>query len=91
MFMLTEERHAAILRLLETKKAVTVVELTHLLDTSESTIRRDLVSLDRIGKLNKVHGGATAISDNYGAEEAEVELKYTLNMEEKRKIASRAA
>lgn len=91
LFMLTEERHAAILRLLETKKAVTVVELTHLLDTSESTIRRDLVSLDRIGKLNKVHGGATAIADSYGAEEAEVELKYTLNMKEKRKIASRAA
>lgn len=89
--MLTEERHAAILRLLETKKAVTVTELTQLLATSESTIRRDLATLDQNGKLNKVHGGATAIADNFGAEEAEVELKYTLHVEEKRKIASRAA
>ncbi len=89
--MLTEERHAAILRLLETKKALTVTELTQLLATSESTIRRDLATLDQNGKLNKVHGGATAIADNFGAEEAEVELKYTLHVVEKRKIASRAA
>ena len=33
--------------------AVTVIELTKLLKTSESTIRRDLNALARIGKLNK--------------------------------------
>ena len=49
--MLTEERYAAILRLLEERKAVTVVELTELLHTSESTIRRDLTSLHKSGRL----------------------------------------
>ena len=54
--MLSEERHSAILELLENKKAVTVSELTQILSTSESTIRRDLNTLDHLGKLNKVHG-----------------------------------
>lgn len=89
--MLTEERYSAILRLLEEKKAVTVTELTRLLDASESTVRRDLVGLHQAGKLNKVHGGATAVADRRGAEEAEVELKYALYTEEKRKIAAHAA
>ena len=60
--MLTEERHQIILQLLQEKKAVTVVELTKVLGISESTIRRDLHSLAQMGKLNKVHGGATAIT-----------------------------
>ena len=63
--MLSEERHSAILELLENKKAVTVSELTQILSTSESTIRRDLNTLDHLGKLNKVHGGATAIDKTY--------------------------
>lgn len=55
--MLTQERYQAILQILNEKNAVTVSELTHLLDTSESTIRRDLTALDEMGKLNKVFGG----------------------------------
>ena len=46
--MLTEERYAAILKLLEEKKAVSVLELTELLNSSESTIRRDLSALHRM-------------------------------------------
>ena len=38
--MLTEERYAKILQLLDEKKSVTVQELKVLLDTSESTVRR---------------------------------------------------
>ena len=56
--MLTEERYATILKILEEKKAVTVIDLTNLLDTSESTIRRDLNALHKNGKLYKVYGGA---------------------------------
>ena len=55
--MLTEERYAAILRILAEKKAVTVQELTRILDASESTVRRDLVALHKSGRLYKVYGG----------------------------------
>ena len=59
--MLTEERFAAILEELRMKNAVSVTELVEKLGASESTIRRDLNTLDEMGKLKKVHGGATAM------------------------------
>ena len=62
--MLTEERYAAILRILAEKKAVTVQELTRALDASESTVRRDLTALHKSGRLYKVYGGATSIDNN---------------------------
>lgn len=57
--MLTQERFNTILNLLEEKGAVTVQELSEVLGTSESTVRRDLNTLNEQGKLEKVHGGAT--------------------------------
>ena len=63
--MLAEERFNRILNIVEEKKSVTVTELTELLDTSESTIRRDLTTLDKRKKLIKVHGGATAVDMEY--------------------------
>ena len=57
--MLAEERFGQILDLLNKQRTATVQELCEALGTSESTIRRDLTELDRLGKLNKVHGGAT--------------------------------
>ena len=89
--MLTEERYAAILRLLAEKKAVTVTELTHLLHTSESTVRRDLTSLHKSGRLYKVYGGATAIDNRYSASEEDMRTKSSLFTEEKVGIARLAA
>ena len=59
--MLTQERYHSILQILSMRDAVTVSELSEALETSESTIRRDLNYLDEMGKLKKVFGGATAI------------------------------
>ena len=81
--MLTEERYAAILKLLEEKKAVSVLELTELLNSSESTIRRDLTALHRMGKLTKVHGGATSINGVYQVTE-DKPLSATTSMWRKR-------
>ncbi|MBR1695871.1 MAG: DeoR/GlpR transcriptional regulator, partial [Selenomonas sp.] len=53
--MLTEERYATILRILEEKKAVTVLDLTRALNASESTVRRDLTALHKNGRLYKVY------------------------------------
>ena len=53
--MLAEERFSEILKLVNEHKTITVQELTELLDMSESTIRRDLTTLHKKGKLIKVH------------------------------------
>ena len=63
--MLTQERHSEIVKIVNERKSVSVVELAHLLDSSESTIRRDLNLLHEQGQINKVHGGATSILNNY--------------------------
>lgn len=63
--MLAEERFREILKIVNEKKTVTVTELTELLDTSESTIRRDLTQLHKRGALLKVHGGATVLNGAY--------------------------
>lgn len=56
--MLTEERFAKILSILERMGSVTVQQLMMEPDDSESTVRRDLNTLDASGQLIKVHGGA---------------------------------
>lgn len=88
--MLTEERYHEILELLNKKGAVTVIELTKVLQTSESTIRRDLNALAKMGKINKVHGGATALEKMMQIEE-NMEIKSMRFQEEKEKIAQYAA
>ncbi|HIR02587.1 MAG: DeoR/GlpR family DNA-binding transcription regulator [Acutalibacteraceae bacterium] len=89
--MLTEERYAQILRILQEKKAVTVTELTACLHTSESTIRRDLNALHEQGKLNKVHGGATLLTNSFTMQEEDVQTKARLHIKEKERIARYAA
>ena len=88
--MLTEERFGRILELLEQRRSVTVAELTKLLDTSESTIRRDLAALHSQGRLIKVHGGATAM-EAYDTRDDAVAVRQDRNVEEKRRIARYAA
>lgn len=89
--MLTEERYASILKILDEKMAVTVLELTSMLDASESTIRRDLTALHKAGKLHKVYGGATAAVNRYTTGEEDVVTKRDLHKEDKRRIAKAAA
>lgn len=62
--MLTEERCLAILAFLKKKQSMEVLQLSKLLGASESNIRRDLTALHNMGKLNKVHGGTTALENN---------------------------
>lgn len=89
--MLTEERYATILKILSEKKAVTVLDLTRVLDISESTVRRDLTALHKSGRLYKVYGGATAIDTNYSTREEDVHTKSDMSRQEKLSIAKRAA
>ncbi len=89
--MLTEERLQEILKLVEKKGSVSIQELMEELNISESTARRDLTMLDAQGRLLKVRGGAIVRDDVYSAGEATMSQKQTLNLQEKRAIASYAA
>lgn len=89
--MLTEERYNKILNLLSEQKTVSVSQLTSLLETSESTVRRDLLALDRAGKLNRIHGGATIQSNRYIVKEDDISVKSTQRSQEKTKIGAYAA
>lgn len=89
--MLTQERFEEIVRIVTRDGAATVPELARLLETSESTIRRDLVQLDSLGKVRKVHGGATAVREAEPVQERNMQEKYSRNIEDKRTIAAYAA
>ncbi|MGX8687729.1 MAG: DeoR/GlpR family DNA-binding transcription regulator [bacterium] len=81
--MITEERWAIILDLLDRKRTVTVSELEEAVGASASTIRRDLGQLAALGRLRKVHGGAAALEVNFSVRELTMEEKTELNMREK--------
>lgn len=89
--MLTEERYQRILQILNDRNAVTVTELSQQLNISESTIRRDLNALAEMGKLNKVFGGATALTRSSGIYETDVANRIGTMSEEKTMIARYAA
>lgn len=89
--MLAEERLSLILELVNKKGVVTVPELMRTLSASESTIRRDLVKLDGMGELIKVHGGATRIREGLVVVDQPLEGRHTQHMREKQLIASYAA
>lgn len=87
--MLTPERHQLILTLLEEKHTIRLQELIDHTDASESTIRRDLATLEKKGKLRRVHGGASSLS--FTKEEAPMSEKSEKFHEEKEIIATLAA
>lgn len=89
--MFTEERHNIILRELKIKGMISVNDLVKLLNTSESTIRRDLNTLDSEGLLKKIHGGATLVGEKASRHDYKVNVRKSLNLDEKRKIAIHAA
>lgn len=89
--MLTEERFGKILSILERTGSVTVQQLMAELNTSESTIRRDLTALDASGQLTKVHGGAILKNAVYSTTDDEVIHRKEQNRAEKEKIAKYAA
>lgn len=85
--MLAEERFTLILDLLARQRTATVQELCEALNASESTIRRDLNELDKLGKVNKVHGGATLPDSQFRADEPTMAAKEELAVAQKQSIA----
>lgn len=89
--MLAEERHATIVEIVNKNKSITITELCEMLDSSLSTIRRDLNTLAEQGKLIKVHGGAISKNENFTFLEENIKEKERLYTEEKAAIAKYAA
>jgi DeoR/GlpR family transcriptional regulator of sugar metabolism len=59
--MLSEQRHQAILELLEKNGSLTVAQLVERFEVSDMTVRRDLDTLESKGLLRRVHGGAVNV------------------------------
>lgn len=89
--MLQEERFNKILTELSNTGAVKNVNLIEMLNVSESTIRRDISELDRMGKLKKVFGGAVQIKKSVNTLEEDILTKSAVNINEKQAIARYAA
>ena len=89
--MLQNERQHKILDELEIRHAVKVNELARQMETSESTIRRDINELAQRGKLKKVFGGAVSLGRDDAFAVADVASRNRRNVEEKTQIARYAA
>ena len=87
--MLKSERKQVILEELRKHKIVSLEKLVGLLDTSESTVRRDLDELESENKLRRVHGGAEL--PHSLQEEETIQEKSVKNLQEKKLIAQKAA
>ena len=57
-----KERHSAILQAVKERPVVTIDELVSLTESSEATVRRDIVALHAQNRLRRVRGGAEAIN-----------------------------
>ena len=88
--MLAKLRQGRILEAVREHGAVRVVDLSHSLDVSEMTVRRDLETLAAQGLVQKVHGGATAVTER-SIDEPGFAAKSMRQQAEKKAIAEAAA
>jgi DeoR/GlpR family transcriptional regulator of sugar metabolism len=88
--MLARQRQALILERVRETGAARVAELARDLAVSDMTVRRDLEILHEHGLLEKVHGGATALS-GLASFEPGFTAKSALQRSEKEAIAAAAA
>lgn len=89
--MLIERRLNEIISVVEQNRSVSVQELMQRLNASESTIRRDLNTLDTEGRIVKIHGGAMAVGSINYTKDDDVYSRKDLNKEAKLMIARYAA
>lgn len=85
--MKLSERQNNILELLKEKRSCDVRALSESLFVSEATIRRDLTELQKLGLIERTHGGAV-LEDN--AEEISIFVRMNENSKEKELAATNA-
>lgn len=89
--MLTEERFQKILDILEREKSVSAAELVEQLQSSHSTIRRDLSQLEKMGKLTRIHGGAMIKGAQFADQEDRMSTRRDSYRSQKKRIGKKAA
>lgn len=97
--VLAQVRHERILEALARRGAVSVRDVASEFAVSEMTVRRDLIELEKEGRLVRAHGGAVRTSKAIDAapassidrEEPVFEARLTRNLAAKHAIASAAA
>lgn len=85
--MLLDQRRDNILEIIESQGFVSLQELSERLRASESTVRRDLEHLDRIGQIRRTRGGAAYIGESLTT----FDERRQQATEEKQRIGRRAA
>lgn len=88
--MWIHERHERLLGLLKERERLGTDECADALGVSKETVRRDLIELEQVGKLRRVHGGAIPLSNARGEEPA-FATRSLLHAAEKDAIAREAA
>lgn len=85
--MLLDQRRGSILEIVQNKGFVSLQELAERVSASESTVRRDLEYLDRIGQIRRTRGGAAYVGESLSA----FDERRQQAIEEKQRIGRKAA
>lgn len=89
--MLTQQRHKEIIRLLEECGSIKTSALCDILATSRETVRRDLEALEKMKKLQRIHGGAMKLeNENENSLYTSFQQRENKNMQAKAAIAQEA-
>lgn len=87
--MLSSHRQNQILRQIDARGSVLSMDLAQKFDVSHETIRKDLEKLAKAGRIQRVHGGATALDAK--GRELPLPARQTTNRFAKSAIARQAA
>lgn len=85
--MLTNERQEEILNILKKRHSATVKNLATALFVSDATIRRDLNEMQKLGLIERSHGGAVILEE---ADEVSIFVRINENAKEKERAAFQA-
>ncbi len=83
-------RHQKILDYLAGRENISVKELSRVMAVTEVTIRSDLTSLARLGKISRTHGGARLVEERL-RQEYTFQTRKSLNAPAKHRIGKAAA
>lgn len=90
--MLEKERQKIIMEQLEKDGFVSVRDLMDTLQVSRSSVMRDLIDLEKQGKLNREHGGAALKTDSiYASTEQKTSEKAEVHADSKKAVCREAA
>ena len=85
--MWKNQRHQRIFRLLDEMESVTTDHLVEDLSVSRETVRRDLLDMEALGLLRRVHGGAVSAN---ARSEPPLDVRSQLHVKQKQAIARAA-